>query len=966
VTFRPRKPGSSSDGRISLRVRIVSLLIAFAVVTGGVVAVLLVYLRAEAITSSEKVLTAFAQLTEEQTTRTLQSVDQTLEIAQARIAAADLAGTANEASIQAAFAAILTSRPFLAGMWVIDGQGRSTYNSVASLVGSDFSTRDYFLYHKEHRDSGFHLGVPIISQKTGEWIVPASRAWRRPDGEIASIIVAPLSPRHFDHVWTVNEPMEERTTALWRDDGVVLIRSPFDARTIGGSFINGQIMSHITAGSDAGVLQTVSRIDSQDRLVAYRRLAAYPSFSLSVSQSMNRVLAGWRRIVWILVSGWTVGMSALAGLTLWLAREWGQRHAMERRYRTLFDASPFPMLVADPKTLRFLAVNQASVEQYGWSREELLAMTIYDLHLPGDSTRATSLRERTYVPGQTRFTQGIQDRTKDGRVIDVEASVRLIDFEGRAALLAVVQNVTARKAAEKHLAQLENLYQVLFKASPHPMVALDGETWRFLAVSDSTVEQYGWSREELLTMSSDELYSPEDLREVKALRQGFHLDASNFMGGLRHRRKDGTFFDVEVIMRPIDIDGRPGFLAVAEDVTARLAGERARLVAEDQQRQGQKMETVGQLTGGIAHDFNNILFVILANTDALLEDADLSADTRDRLDHIDKAVQRASTLTGQLLSFSRKQPLHPQQTDLNDLVNETGTLLRRALGAQIAIESVLSDDLCVANVDRSQLQTALVNLCINARDAMPDGGRLLIETYHVVLDEEDVASTPDATAGTYAVIAVTDTGEGIPPETLAKVFEPFFTTKEVGKGTGLGLSMVYGFIKQSNGHVEIYSEVGKGTSVKLYLPCSGKTAEAALSRDTAPVSGGTERILVVEDESQVRASVMQQLRSLGYAVSEAADGAGGLAACEAAQQPYALLLTDVVMPGLLNGKDLASEVLRRWPETKIVFMSGFTEISSVRHSRLDKGSVLLTKPFRKRDLAQIVRLALDGTRPPPG
>ena len=213
------------------------------------------------------------------------------------------------------------------------------------------------------------------------------------------------------------------------------------------------------------------------------------------------------------------------------------------------------------------------------------------------------------------------------------------------------------------------------------------------------------------------------------------------------------------------------------------------------------------------------------------------------------------------------------------------------------------------------------------------------------------------------MIAVTDTGDGILPEVLAKVFEPFFTTKEVGKGTGLGLSMVYGFIKQSNGHVRIYSEVGKGTSVKLYLPCSGKTAETAVSRDTAPVSGGTERILVVEDEPQVRASVLQQLRGLGYAVSEAADGAAGVAACEAAQLPYALLLTDVVMPGLLNGKALASEVARRWPKTKIVFMSGFTEASSMRHSRLDEGSVLLSKPFRKRDLARIVRTALDGTRP---
>jgi PAS domain S-box-containing protein len=961
VTPDPAKLGSSSDGSNLGRFRVFPLLIAFVVVTGSVVAALLLYLRAESIASAEKVLTAFAQLTEEQTTRTLQSVDQTLEIAEARIAAADRAGSASQASIQAVFAAILADHPFLAGMWVLDGQGRSIYNSAAGLVGSDFSTRDYFLYQKEHRGPDFHLGVPVVSQKNGGWIIPASRAWRRPDGEIDRIVVAALDPLYFDHVWTVNELTEERATALWRNDGAALIRSPFDAHTIGASLSDGPVMTHINSGIGMGTLQTVSLIDGQDRLVAYRRLATYPTLGLSVTQSMNRVLAGWLRIAWIMISGWAIAMLALAGLAFSLARQWGRRHAMEHSYRTLFDASPFPMLVADPETSRFWAVNQASVEQYGWSREELLEMTIYDLHLPEDSARATSLRERQYVPGDTRLVQGLRDRTKDGRVIDVEASVRLIDFEGRVALLAVVQNVTARKAAEKRLAQVESLYQMLFKASPHPMAALDGETWRFLAVSDSALEQYGWSREELLGMSPDDLYSPEDRRKIIAWRQGLHLNTSNSIGGIRHRRKDGTFFDVELIMRAITIDGRPGFLAAIEDVTARLAGERARLIAEDQQRQGQKMETVGQLTGGIAHDFNNILMVILANTDELLEDGSLSAETKDRLGHIDTAVQRASTLTRQLLAFSRKQPLKPQQTDLNDLVTETGTLLQRALGAQIEIESILSDDLCVANIDRSQMQTALVNLSLNARDAMPRGGKLLIETYTAIVDESYVALHPDAVEGTYAVIAVTDTGDGIAPKTLAKVFEPFFTTKEVGKGTGLGLSMVYGFIKQSNGHVRIYSEVDHGTSVKLYLPCSGKTAEMALSRDNAPISRGSERVLVVEDEAQVRASVLQQLRSLGYTASDAADGSAGLAACEAAPQPYDLLLTDVVMPGLLNGKALANEVARRWPQTKIVFMSGFTEISSMRHNRLEEGSVLLSKPFRKRDLARVVRLALDGT-----
>ena len=292
-------------------------------------------------------------------------------------------------------------------------------------------------------------------------------------------------------------------------------------------------------------------------------------------------------------------------------------------------------------------------------------------------------------------------------------------------------------------------------------------------------------------------------------------------------------------------------------------------------------------------------------------------------------MQRAAGLTRQLLAFSRKQPLRPQQTNLNDIVTETGNLLRRSLGAQIEIDTVLAADLCVVSVDRPQFETTLVNLCLNARDAMPGGGRLLVETRNVVLDEEYCMFNDGAVPGNYAMLSVTDEGAGIASADLRRVFEPFFTTKQVGKGTGLGLSMVYGFIKQSNGHVGIYSELGQGTSVKLYLPCSEGMVVEAVVRDRSPIPKGSECILVVEDEPQVRASIVRQLRSLGYTVAEAEDGTAGLAAFEAAEPPFDLLLSDVIMPGPLSGKLLAAEVARRWPAARIVFMSGFTEISSV-------------------------------------
>jgi signal transduction histidine kinase/CheY-like chemotaxis protein len=461
-------------------------------------------------------------------------------------------------------------------------------------------------------------------------------------------------------------------------------------------------------------------------------------------------------------------------------------------------------------------------------------------------------------------------------------------------------------------------------------------------------------------MTSDDFYPPEDLAKVAEKRQQDEPRVGvGTITGLRHRTRDGSIIDIELSASKIELGGRPALLTTIQNVTERNRAEKARLAVAEQLRQSQKMESVGQLTGGIAHDFNNILTVILANADALQEEESLDAAVAGRLDQIAQAVERASGLTRQLLAFSRKQPLSPKRTDINSLVTTTGKLLRRALGEQVEIESVLADGLWAVNIDRAQLETALVNLCINARDAMPGGGKLTIETSNVTLDAAFVAQTPDVAAGDYAMLSITDTGTGIPTEMLAKVFEPFFTTKGVGKGTGLGLSMVYGFIKQSNGHIAIDSAVGRGTTFKLYLPRSVGEKEEATVCQQLPIPGGRERILVVEDDAQVRASVVRQLQRLGYTVSQAPDGAVGVAAFEAATQPYDLLLTDVIMPGPLNGKALADEVARRWPKTRVLFMSGYSEDVITHHGRLDAGVRLLSKPFRMTDLATTIREAFD-------
>jgi nitrogen-specific signal transduction histidine kinase len=405
---------------------------------------------------------------------------------------------------------------------------------------------------------------------------------------------------------------------------------------------------------------------------------------------------------------------------------------------------------------------------------------------------------------------------------------------------------------------------------------------------------------------------------------------------------------------------------VALAIVAVLFDRRFALEASSHQRtseqlyQAQKMEAVGQLTGSVAHDFNNIITIVLANADAIVEDDQVPAHIASRAQRIADAGQKAAQLTRQLLAFSRKQVLQPEVSNLNDLISTTGQMLRRTLGEHVIVQMIAAPDLWLTHVDRAQVETALINLCINARDAMPSGGRLIIETKNVTLDRAYVErqEDEDVQPGEYAMLSVSDTGRGMPPEILSRVFEPFFTTKEVGKGTGLGLSMVYGFIKQSRGHIAIYSEVGHGTTVKMYFRRSEAPSTVAVATRRGPLPGGSERILVVEDEPEVRAIVGEQLRSLGYDVSETGSAEDALAALQSGR--FDLVLTDVVMPGRLNGKGLSDEIERRWPRTRIVFMSGYSENALVHDGQLGRGVMLLPKPHLKADLAMIIRRALAG------
>ena len=384
---------------------------------------------------------------------------------------------------------------------------------------------------------------------------------------------------------------------------------------------------------------------------------------------------------------------------------------------------------------------------------------------------------------------------------------------------------------------------------------------------------------------------------------------------------------------------------------------REQLEAEQKLRQVQKMEAVGHLTGGIAHDFNNILTVITGLIDILADAVAHDPNLTSVTNMIGDAAARGAEVTKHLLAFSRQQPLQPREADLNTLVQDTARLLRPSLGEQIEIETSVEPDAWPAFIDPNHLSTALLNLALNARDAMPDGGKLMLETSNVILDETYAAANVDVRPGEYVMVAVSDTGAGIPEAIREKVFEPFFTTKDTGKGTGLGLSMVYGFVKQSNGHLKIYSEEGHGTSIKLYLPRSSGDIIDVEAPPLVDARGGNESILVVEDDSLVRNYVSAQLAQLGYHTMITANGPEALAAVDKGFV-CDVLFTDVIMSGGMNGRQLADAILAKHPSVRVLFTSGYTEDAIFHHGRLDPGVTLLPKPYRKSDLARMIRQVL--------
>ena len=503
-----------------------------------------------------------------------------------------------------------------------------------------------------------------------------------------------------------------------------------------------------------------------------------------------------------------------------------------------------------------------------------------------------------------------------------------------------------RELAVAALRASEEQYRALFENTPYPMWVFDLETHRLLAVNSAAIAHYGYRREEFLALKIEDLRAPEDIpaleQHLATKEAGYHTT-----GPWRHRKKDGTLIEVQTSGHEITFAGRRAELVVIDDVT-----ERKRL--EEQFRQAQKMEAVGRLAAGVAHDFNNLLTAILGTTDLMIEDLPADDPDREGLLDIRGAAERAAVLTRQLLTFSRQQVVSPRMLRLNELITDLVKLLRRLLGEDVTIASALAPDCGAVKADPGQLEQVLVNLAVNARDAMPNGGRLTIETRNVDLDADYPTERVMIPAGRYVMLAVTDNGTGMDAQTNARIFEPFFTTKPVGKGTGLGLATVYGVVQQTGGYIWLYSELGHGTSFKIYLPrVDADGPQPAEEEQRASALDGSETVLVAEDEEAVRLIIAKALEARGYRVLSARDGTEALELA-AGHGRIDLLVTDVVMPDM-NGRELSRRFTEARPNLRTLYLSGYTDDAMLHRGVLQEGVAFLQKPFSLGALARKVR-----------
>lgn len=633
-----------------------------------------------------------------------------------------------------------------------------------------------------------------------------------------------------------------------------------------------------------------------------------------------------------------------------------------QRFRILVDAiSDYAIYMLDIAG-NVVSWNAGAQRFKGYKPEEIIGQHFSRFFTPEDRARGLPNHALKTAEIEGRFESEGWRLRKDGSRFWANAVIDTIRAEdGRLLGFAkITRDITVRQAAEEALRQSEQQFRLLVQGVTDYAIYMLDTTGHITNWNAGAQRIKGYTRDEAVGSHFSRFYTDEDRaaglpdRALSTARSEGRFESEGW-----RVRKDGTRFAAHVVIDALrDPTGAlVGFAKITRDVSEKRAAAAALKRTEQALQQAQKMETIGKLTGGVAHDFNNLLQIISGNLQLLLLELSGNAAAQSRVNAALNGVNRGAKLASYLLAFGRRQALDPKVVNIGRFVMAMEDMLCRTLGESIEIETVVSGGLWNTLIDVTQLENALLNLAINARDAMESAGKLTIEMGNAYLDENYVRLHPDVAAGQYVMLAVSDTGTGMPPEVLTQAFEPFFSTKPEGKGTGLGLSMVYGFVKQSGGHVQIYSEVGHGTTVKLYMPRSLKAEDTIAAPAPAVARGGSETILVAEDDAQLCGTVVEMLTQLGYRVLKVHDAAGALTIIESGIH-IDLLFTDVVMPGPLRSPELARKAKLLLPDLAVLFTSGYTQNAIVHGGRLDPGVELLPKPYTYDALARKVRHVL--------
>jgi two-component system cell cycle sensor histidine kinase/response regulator CckA len=618
----------------------------------------------------------------------------------------------------------------------------------------------------------------------------------------------------------------------------------------------------------------------------------------------------------------------------------------EERFRRYFELGLIGMAITSPAK-GLLEINDRACEILGYSRSELLQVTWAELTHPDDLARDVGEFDRVVTGVSDGYTIHKRFIRKDGRVIDATVAGKCIRHaDGSVAYFVVlIDDLTEYNRNLEALRDSEERYRLLFESNPDPVFVFDQETLAFLAFNEAAVQTYGYSRDELASMNSKDIRPaseiPDFLDRLSRFPDG-PLRGSQW----KHKRKDGSILDVEITRRSLLFAGRSAWIVLAHNVTDRR-------ILEEQLRQSQKMDAVAQLAGGVAHDFNNLLTVINGYSSLALDRLGVNDPQRNGMEQIKYAADQAAVLTRQLLAFSRKQAWVPRIIDLNAVLGKLRGMLLRVIGEDIELRVALADHMGSIRADSGQIEQIVINLVVNARDAMPRGGSVMIETAAVSLTEDDTTHLAGLKTGPYIVLTVKDNGEGMDQQTQARIFEPFFTTKESGKGRGLGLSTVYGIVKQSAGNIYVHSGIGLGTTFKIYFPRVEATEGQHSLQSRPEKAAGANTILVAEDDDMVRALTCRVLSDEGFHVLESSSGESAIEMCKHHKDPIHLLITDVIMPKM-NGRLLADHIRTLRPGIKVLYMSGYTDNAIVFQEIADGSVPFIQKPFAPKDLLEKV------------